>query len=234
MPFILSKGKSIHGSLQPGDNQQIFQIDKEPGHFFSIKLRSRSISPRITVEKGTEIVEQSTCYSKQCKTGTIDGERYRDDSLIAKVLPMRGGGDYKIKLIDHGDLDDITSNVIRITNRMRRRNGVKPLKRSQLLTKAAQAHVDDMDTVGRYLGHDSSDGREMRDRINQVGYKWTYIAENAASGQGSAKDVVRSWMNSTGHRANLLNEEISEIGVGYAIDDLSGATYWIQKFATPA
>ena len=41
-------------------------------------------------------------------------------------------------------------------------------------------------------------------------------------------------MNSTGHRANLLNEEISEIGVGYAIDDLSGATYWIQKFATPA
>ena len=233
MSFILTKGKTVRGNLQPGEIAQTYQIDNKPGHFFSIKLRSKSISPRITVEMGSEIIEQSTCYSNQCKTGTIDGERYRGDALTARILPMSGAGDYKIKMIDHGDLDIITSDVIRYTNRMRRRNGLDTLKKSQLLTKAAQAHVDDMDAVGRYLGHESSDGRELRDRINQVGYEWSYIAENAASGQGSAKDVVKSWMNSTGHRANLLNKEISEIGVGYAIDDQSGATYWIQKFAAP-
>ena len=90
-----------------------------------------------------------------------------------------------------------------------------------------------MDAVGRYLGHISSDGREMRDRIDATGYKWRSIRENAASGQLSAREVVRGWMKSPGHRANILSDDISEIGVGFAVDDRTGTTYWIQKFANP-
>ena len=234
MTFILKKGKVFQGYLSPGDPGQLFDIDLEAGHFFTLKLKSKTISPRITVELGSEVIEQSTCYSDQCKTGTIDGERFKGDALVARVLPMNGSGEFKLKLIDHGDLDVIAKQVIRFTNRMRRRNGLDPLKKNPRLTKAAQGHVNDMDTVGRYLGHDSSDGRSLTDRINEVGYKWRYIAENAASGQGSAKQVVKTWMNSPGHRANLLNDEIGEIGIGFAIDDESGVPYWIQKFAAPA
>ena len=58
--------------------------------------------------------------------------------------------------------------------------------------------------------------------------------ENAAHGQRSPVEVVDGWMNSPGHRANLLNDEVSEIGVGFAIDDETGTPYWIQKLASPA
>ena len=89
-----------------------------------------------------------------------------------------------------------------------------------------------MDRSGRYLGHDSSDGRELRDRINEVDYDWSYIAENAASGQSSPKRAVEAWMNSPGHRANILDPEIKEIGVGYAIDDVNATPYWVQNFGS--
>ena len=234
MAFSLSRRKAFQGFLTPGEYGQVFNINVEPGHFFTLRVKSQSISPRITVELETDIIEQSTCYSSQCKTGIIDGERFKNDSLLARVTAMNGSGNYKLKLIDHGDINKIASQVIRATNRNRRRNGLEPLRKNSRLSQAAQAHVDDMDNVGRYLGHLGSDGSDLSDRIDKVGYQWRYIAENAASGQGTAKQVVRSWMNSPGHRANLLSDEVSEIGVGFSSNDETGTPYWIQKFASPA
>lgn len=233
MEFKISKGKTYRGSLSPGESEQIFQINIDPGHFFSLQLRSKSFFPRITVESESEILEQSTCYNNKCKTGTVDGERYGEQDLIARIEPLTYSGHYKLKLIDHGDLGDIRRKVIQRTNKQRRKKGLDPLTGNDLLHDAAQGHVEDMDSVGKYLGHDSSDGRELSDRIDDVGYKWRYIAENAASGQGTAKAAVAAWMNSSGHRENILNDEISEIGVGFSIDDSDGKTYWIQKFANP-
>ena len=164
----------------------------------------------------------------------VDGDRFSNDILIARIQPLSYSGKFKLKLIDHGSLVDIRRKVIKRTNRQRRKAGLDPLTGNRRLHNAAQGHVDDMDAVGRYLAHDSSDGRDLSDRIDEVGYKWRYIAENAASGQASPNAVVAAWMNSDGHRANLLDKEIEEIGVGFAIDDKSKDTYWIQKFANPA
>ena len=129
-------------------------------------------------------------------------------------------------------MDTITRKVIRLTNRERRREGLDKLSFNSRLQQAAQDHVEDMDRSGRYLGHDSSDGRELRDRIDAVDYDWSYIAENAASGQASPKRAVEAWMNSPGHRANILNPDITDIGVGYAIDDVSATPYWVQNFGS--
>ena len=234
MEFKLSKVKAYRGSLSPQGGEQVFQIDIEPGHFFSLQLRSRSAFPRITVEAGSQIAEQSTCFQGKCETGMVDGDRFNNDNLIARIQPLSYSGKFKLKLIDHGSLVDIRRKVIKRTNRQRRRAGLDPLTGNRRLHNAAQGHVDDMDAVGRYLAHDSSDGRDLSDRIDEVGYKWRYIAENAAAGQRSANAAVAAWMNSDGHRANVLNKEIEEIGVGFAIDDKSKETYWIQKFANPA
>ena len=234
MEFKLSKGKTYRGSLSSQGSEQVISIDIEPGHFFSLQLRSKSAFPRITVEAGSQIAEQSTCFQGKCETGMVDGDRFSNDNLIARIQPFTYSGKFKLKLIDHGDLGSIRKKVIKQTNRQRRKAGLDPLTGNRRLHDAAQGHVDDMDAVGRYLAHDSSDGRDLSDRIDEVGYKWRYIAENAASGQASPNAVVAAWMNSDGHRANLLDKEIEEIGVGFAIDDKSKDTYWIQKFANPA
>ena len=143
-----------------------------------------------------------------------------------------GSGTFKLRLKDHGSLDKITRKVVRLTNRERKRKGIDKLSFNSKLQKAAQSHADDMDRTGRYLAHDSSDGRVLRDRVDAVDYDWSYISENAAVGQASPKAVVQSWMNSPGHRANMLDPEIQEIGVGYAIDDVSGRPYWVQNFGS--
>ena len=57
--------------------------------------------------------------------------------------------------------------------------------------------------------------------------------ENAAYGQNSDAEVVDGWMNSSGHRAAIMDPRTEEIGVGFEIDDVSGATYWIQTFGIP-
>ena len=233
MTTSIRKGKATPGEVGSGQLDQVFFIDRKPGNFFSLKLKNSSFSPRITVEKGSEVLKQATCYNSVCATGTIDGERFRTDELIARVVSIDGGsGSFKLRLKDHGNLDTITRKVVQLTNRERRRQGLKKLSFNSRLQKAAQSHADDMDQTGRYLAHDSSDGRVLRDRIDDVDYNWSYIAENAASGQASPKAVVQSWMNSPGHRANILNPEIKDIGVGYAIDDVSATPYWVQNFGS--
>ena len=234
MKYKLSKGKAFRGLLPPQGSEQVIQIDVEPGHFFSLQLRSRSAYPRVTVEAGSQIAEQISCFQGKCSSGMVDGDRFRNDNLISRIQPLTYSGQFKLKLVDHGSLADIRKKVIKQTNRQRKKAGLDPLTGNTRLHDAAQGHVDDMDAVGRYLAHDSSDGRDLSDRIDEVGYKWRSIAENAASGQASANAAVAAWMNSDGHRANLLDKEIEEIGIGFAIDDKSKDTYWIQKFADPA
>ena len=107
MEFKLSKGKAYRGSLPPQGSEQVIPIDIEPGHFFSLQLRSRSAFPRITVEAGSQIAEQSTCFQGKCETRMVDGDRFSNENLIARLPPLTYSGKFKLKLIDHGDLGSI-------------------------------------------------------------------------------------------------------------------------------
>jgi uncharacterized protein YkwD len=81
-----------------------------------------------------------------------------------------------------------------------------------------------------YFDHDSQDGRDMTDRIRATGFSGSAWAENIAKGQRSAAEVVRAWMNSDGHRQNIMNCSYTHIGVG-AVKDARGQIYWTQDFA---
>jgi uncharacterized protein YkwD len=83
-----------------------------------------------------------------------------------------------------------------------------------------------------FFAHENPDGAQVWDRAVTAGYRYRKVAENIAAGQRTAAEVVRGWMESPGHRANILDGELTQIGVGHA-EGGSYGTYWTQVFGTP-
>jgi uncharacterized protein YkwD len=83
-----------------------------------------------------------------------------------------------------------------------------------------------------FFGHTGSDGSSPGDRISRQGYSWTTFAENVGAGYASPAAVVQGWMNSSGHRANILNSSVRHIGVGFVYStEASYDYYWTAVFA---
>ncbi|TDB84572.1 hypothetical protein E1266_36590 [Actinomadura sp. 7K534] len=118
--------------------------------------------------------------------------------------------------------------VIALVNKERAKQGCRAVSADPLLTRAAQAHSADMKRRG-FFDHTNPDGDDPGDRITATGYRWSTYGENIAQGQPTAASVMKAWMNSPGHRANILNCRFAEIGVGLVA---SGGPYWTQNFGT--
>jgi len=102
-----------------------------------------------------------------------------------------------------------------------------------LLQEAADGHSRDMAANG-FMGHVSSDGRSMVDRVNQAGYGWSRLAENVAQGHGSVSSVMSGWMSSEGHCANIMHPQLQHIAVACVRAETSGQRpYWTMKLARP-
>ncbi|MDQ0936272.1 CAP domain-containing protein [Streptomyces turgidiscabies] len=127
-----------------------------------------------------------------------------------------------------GDLERTAAEVIDLTNRERVRAGLPSLAPDSSLTRAAQAHSADM-VVRAFYSHTGPDGSQPWDRAAAAGSARRTIGENIACGQRSPAEVVEGWMNSPGHRANILKREFTHIGIGFAGGGKAG-TYWTQLF----
>ncbi|WP_434445965.1 CAP domain-containing protein [Lentzea sp. E54] len=127
----------------------------------------------------------------------------------------------------------VQEDVIALTNAERAKAGCPALRQNAALSTAAQRHSQDM-AAHNFMSHTGSDGSNFVTRIERAGYtRWTRAAENVAAGQRSAADVVRSWMNSAGHRANILNCNLRDIGVGHQYrQSTTYGHYWTQNFGT--
>lgn len=127
----------------------------------------------------------------------------------------------------------VQEDVIALTNAERAKAGCPALRQNPALSTAAQRHSEDM-AAHNFMSHTGSDGSNVVTRIERAGYtRWTRAAENVAAGQRSAADVVRSWMNSAGHRANILNCNLRDIGVGHQYrQNTTYGHYWTQNFGT--
>ncbi|MFH9009526.1 CAP domain-containing protein [Streptomyces afghaniensis] len=125
-------------------------------------------------------------------------------------------------------LAGVAAAVTDLTNRERARAGLPPLAADPLLTVAAQAHSADM--VARdFYSHTAPGGSQPWDRAAAAGSTRRSIGENIACGQRSPAEVVEGWMNSPGHRANILKPGFTHLGVGFAGGGRAG-TYWTQLF----
>ena len=120
-----------------------------------------------------------------------------------------------------------------LTNAERTRAGLAPLAPSAPLTTAAQLQAEQLAAL-QVLEHDVPAGRypTPADRLAAAGYSWQTYGENLASGYTTAADAITGWMNSAGHRANILNATFSEVGIASAVDS-TGRPYWVQVFARP-
>lgn len=123
--------------------------------------------------------------------------------------------------------------LLKLTNLERQKVGLPPLKLSSQLTSAAQSHAGDM-ARNNYFSHTGLNGSSMVDRAKGTGYKYSALGENIAAGKATPEGTIRQWMNSSGHRANILNAKFTEIGFGYANAPNSPYRhYWVQVFGKP-
>lgn len=115
--------------------------------------------------------------------------------------------------------------VVRLVNEARAENGLRPLTASAEISRVARAKSQDMADNG-YFSHTSPTYGTPFQMLTAFGISYKTAGENIAYGQRTPQEVVTGWLNSPGHRANILNASYTQIGVGY----VAAGNYWTQLF----
>ncbi|EDX67130.1 CAP domain-containing protein [Bacillus cereus] len=124
-------------------------------------------------------------------------------------------------------LSEFEQRVVELTNAERAKQGLPALKIDNELSKVARIKSEDMQK-NNYFDHNSPTYGSPFDMMKKFGISYTSAGENIAQGQRTPEEVVQAWMNSAGHRANILNNGFTHIGVGY----VESGNYWTQQFIT--
>ena len=119
--------------------------------------------------------------------------------------------------------DDVVAEVIRLVNAERAKQGLPALSTNRTINGAAQVRALELPTL---FSHNRPDGRSCFTALSEAGIRYGAAGENIARGYPTPAAVVEGWMNSPGHRANILNENFTTIGVGY----YEPGRYWVQMF----
>ncbi|MBM4764459.1 SafA/ExsA family spore coat assembly protein [Bacillus sp. B15-48] len=134
----------------------------------------------------------------------------------------------KVTIPDISAAKNIENQVIQLTNQERAKHGLKPLAADWQLSRVARYKSVDMRDKN-YFQHNSPTYGTPFDMIKSFGITYRSAAENIAAGQRTPQEVVKAWMESPGHRANILNGNYTHIGVGHASGGSYGH-YWTQMF----
>lgn len=151
------------------------------------------------------------------------------DIAISTPGPLRGRTDAPVRTLT-------VEGILLETNRHRVENNLPPLALNTKLSSAAQAKVNDMFRQ-QYFEHIGPDGRGPSDWVDDAGYNYIAVGENLALGNfENDAELVEAWMNSPGHRANILNNRFQEIGLAATAGTFEEVRTWlaVQEFATPA
>ncbi|MCO7127297.1 CAP domain-containing protein [Sporolactobacillus shoreicorticis] len=129
----------------------------------------------------------------------------------------------------NSEMNAYEQKVVELTNQERTKAGLQPLKAdNSTLSKMARAKSQDMSDKN-YFDHQSPTYGSPFDMMKKFGISYKSAGENIAAGQKTPEEVVQGWMNSPGHRANILNASFTTIGVGY-VQGGSYGSYWTQEF----
>ncbi|WP_369197868.1 CAP domain-containing protein [Streptomyces djakartensis] len=179
--------------------------------------RKQSASPTPRKRRASEAVPEAPAGTKARSSGggTASGAGRTDSGGTGSSSgsdPASGGPE---------------AQVLALVNRERATAGCSPVTANDRLTRAADDYSDVMASSG-VMSHTGPDGSTMTTRVEAAGYQWSTLGENIARGQADAASVMKSWMNSPGHRANILNCSFKELGVGVHFGD--GGPWWTQNF----
>nr|WP_312580077.1 CAP domain-containing protein [Sedimentibacter sp.] len=165
--------------------------------------------PEVTTAPETKEPEAATPVKNETTTNTTEKDTTSNTTVSSSNL------NYEQK-------------VVELVNIERQKNGLSALTLDTSISNVARTKSKDM-ADNNYFAHQSPTYGSAGDMLKQFGIKWSAWGENIASGQRTPEAVVTAWMNSEGHRANILSSNFSKIGVGYAVNS-NGTPYWTQMF----
>ena len=175
------------------------------------------------------------------KDGTIDEQDYlllKEIILGTAQLPQTGtnngqSGSSEPTEGNGGQTGQTASEaqeILRLVNEQRAKNGLAPLTLSDRLCELATLKAEDM-AENHYFDHTSPTYGTPFEMLKQFGVSYRSAGENIAAGQSTPEEVMNAWMNSSGHRANILSADYTELGVGVAVGQ--HGLYWVQLFRKP-
>lgn len=177
---------------------------------------------------GTKVVKEVNKAKQEQKQESVKKPTASKPSTPAKEnTSSNTKADQKDTTASKADssLNAFEKEVVELTNKERAKQGLKALSVDSKLSKSARAKSQDMKDKN-YFSHTSPTYGSPFDQMKQFGITYKSAGENIAQGQKSPQEVVTAWMNSEGHRANILNKSYTHIGVGY----VKSGNYWTQQF----
>ncbi len=172
---------------------------------------------------GIEITSDTACDSENgCTEKTPQSAETQYDTETA--APIESDTDSSNANTVY-EIADYEAEVVRLVNEIRVSYGLRELKLNENLSAVARLKSEDMRDK-HYFSHNSPTYGSPFEMMNQFGINYRTAGENIAMGQRTPQEVVNGWMNSDGHRANILNDSFTEIGVGY----IENGHYWTQMF----
>ena len=136
------------------------------------------------------------------------------------IYPMQ-----KLNIPNIDQTKGVEQEVLDLVNQERAKAGLKPLQMDWELQRVARTKSKDM-SAKNYFSHQSPTYGSPFDMMKQFGISYRTAGENIAMGQRTPQEVMNAWMNSSGHRANILKAEFTHLGVGYE----ANGNYWTQMF----
>lgn len=176
-------------------------------------------------------VENFELDEDQVRTEILNIINDQDSAAMVEIVAQPSGySAYELEVVKN----NLWKLLLESVNEERTQEGSGMLVYKDELSAAAQTHAEDM-LANDYFSHTDLDGRTHMERIQDTGYfdsalSWG-AAENIAWGQASVEDVMLGWMNSAGHRENILNPDYLEFGLGLACGETVYDCYWVQTFA---
>ncbi|MEI4768228.1 CAP domain-containing protein [Psychrobacillus sp. FJAT-51614] len=196
---LLFTTQSVEASMSTGNSYS------ETTSEANISLKQKGNEPFSYINKNNQPIEST----KQTPVTT------NQEASTQKSVPTAN---------DTGKVSSTVQQVVDLTNQERAKQGLKALQIDTKLTQSAQAKSQDMKDKN-YFSHTSPTYGSPFDQMKSFGVAYKAAGENIAMGQRSAKEVVDGWMNSPGHRENIMNPSYTHIGVGLS----DSGYYWTQQ-----
>jgi len=232
--YTVNQGQSL---------QQIQQLCAKYGvevpKCFSVKSQATNptkATPCETADCKTADCKTAECKTTECKTADCETAPVKAapaKAAPAKVTPAKAAP-AKVTPAKAAPATNLTENdklvkeVVTLVNQERAKVGLAPLKENLQLSNVAKLKSEDMATKN-YFSHTSPTYGSPFDMMKKFGITYSAAGENIAMGQQTPASVMSAWMNSPGHKANILSANFTEIGVGIA-KNADGSIYWTQQF----
>lgn len=194
------------------------------------EITTSEISTEMTTEAKptTEFTTEETTQTKPTLESTTEITTNTTNTLEttseATTIKSTTEASTETTTISQSNLN-YSNQVLNLVNKYRKENGLKELTLNSNLSNVAQIKAEDMKN-NNYFSHTSPTYGSPFDMMKQFGISYKTAGENIAKGQKTPEAVVNAWMNSEGHRANILNANYTQMGIGYT----NGTVYWCQMF----